>query len=284
MQVQDEVSALLPSDAILVGQSLNCDLNAMKLMHPYVVDTSVIFNLSGDRNRKSKLQLLAKHFLEEDIQVDKAGHSSVEDSTACLKLTKLKLSKDIYFGDVALQTKKSLYESKKIIESGIAKNGEDNSAINIKTPLFSHAIKRHKKSAIISTEKCNVNLKKFYSKNQFHALSPDESTLHDHVIKHHKESTVKKVIKKAQEIVIDNDFNICHFNVFEDLFNENDSDSSYHCVEDTNDDDKVAELIPKIDKYIEKVHSKVASNGLFVVLFGGRENNSNGLSMIRIKN
>lgn len=255
----------------------------MKLMHPYVIDTSVIFNLSGDRNRKSKLQLLAKQFLEEDIQIDKAGHSSVEDSTACLKLTKLKLSKDIYFGDLALQTKKSLYESKKIVESGIAKNDDENSTINVKTPLFSHAIKRQKKSAIISTDKCNVDLKKFYSKNQFQALS-DESTEHDHGIRHHKESTVKKVIKKAREIVIDNDFNICHFNVFEDLLNEDDSDSSYHCVKDANDDDKVAQLIPKIDNWIEKVHSKVASSGLFVVLFGGRENNSNGLSMIQIKN
>lgn len=33
-EVQDDVCALLPPDAILVGQSLNCDLNAMKLMHP----------------------------------------------------------------------------------------------------------------------------------------------------------------------------------------------------------------------------------------------------------
>lgn len=255
----------------------------MKLMHPYVIDTSVIFNLTGDRNRKSKLQLLAKQFLQEDIQIDKAGHSSVEDSTACLKLTKLKLSKDIYFGDLALQTKKSVYESKKIVESGIVVNDDSNSTMNVKTPLFSHAIKRQKKSAIISTDKCNVDLKKFYSKNEFNALSV-ESPEHDHGIRHHKEKTVKKVIKKAREIAIDNDFNICHFNVFEDLIDESDSDNSYHCVEEVSDDEKIVQLIPKIDNWIEKVYSKVASSGLFVVLFGGRENNSNGLSMIQIKN
>lgn len=33
-EVQNEVCELLPTDAILVGQSLNCDLKAMKLMHP----------------------------------------------------------------------------------------------------------------------------------------------------------------------------------------------------------------------------------------------------------
>ena len=38
-EVQDEIHNFLPADSILVGQSLNCDLNAMKLMHPYVIDT-----------------------------------------------------------------------------------------------------------------------------------------------------------------------------------------------------------------------------------------------------
>lgn len=33
-EVQEDVRRLLPPDVILVGQSLNCDLNAMKLMHP----------------------------------------------------------------------------------------------------------------------------------------------------------------------------------------------------------------------------------------------------------
>lgn len=46
-EVQRDVQQLLPPDAILVGQSLNCDLMACKMMHPYVIDTSVIFNLSG---------------------------------------------------------------------------------------------------------------------------------------------------------------------------------------------------------------------------------------------
>lgn len=282
-QVQEEVCALLPSDAILVGQSLNCDLNAMKLMHPYVIDTSVIFNLTGDRNRKSKLQLLAKQFLEEDIQIDSTGHSSIEDSTASLKLTKLKLSKDIYFGDLALQSKKSIYENKQIINSGIANSAETDA--NVKTPLFSHAVKQKKKSAIITTHNSHVDLKKFYSKNQFNILSHETNENEHHGIRHHKETTIKKVIKKTREIAIENDFNICHFNIFEDMLNDIDDDESDNVTGTAKilDDDKIAELIPKVDKWIEKVWSKVASSGLFVVLFGGRENNSNGLSMIQIK-
>jgi len=74
-EVQKEVSDLLPPDAILVGQSLNSDLNAMRMMHPYVIDTSVCFNISGVRRRKSKLKQLAKTLLVHmlNLHVDKSN-------------------------------------------------------------------------------------------------------------------------------------------------------------------------------------------------------------------
>ena len=49
VDVQQALQNLLPPDCILVGQSLNSDLNALKMMHPYVIDTSVIFNITGER-------------------------------------------------------------------------------------------------------------------------------------------------------------------------------------------------------------------------------------------
>lgn len=62
------------------------------MMHPYCIDTSVIFNVTGDRYRKSKLSYLSKHFLNESIQESSHGHDSVEDSSASLRLVQLKLS------------------------------------------------------------------------------------------------------------------------------------------------------------------------------------------------
>lgn len=47
--VQRHLQTILPSDAILIGQSLNADLNAIQMLHPYIIDTSFIFNLTGDR-------------------------------------------------------------------------------------------------------------------------------------------------------------------------------------------------------------------------------------------
>ena len=62
------------------------------MMHPYVIDTSVIFNKSGERWRKPKLQALALEFLGLKIQLEASGHDSAEDSISSLKLVQLKLS------------------------------------------------------------------------------------------------------------------------------------------------------------------------------------------------
>ncbi|XP_039283688.1 RNA exonuclease 1 [Nilaparvata lugens] len=99
--VQEDLRKLLPSDVILVGQSLQFDLIAMKMMHPYVIDTSVIFNMSGLRARKTKLSVLSLMFLNEEIQAGH-GHDSIEDSSTALKLVKLKLQNSIEFGDAVL--------------------------------------------------------------------------------------------------------------------------------------------------------------------------------------
>jgi RNA exonuclease 1 len=273
------VRELLPSDAILVGQSLNCDLNAMHLMHPYCIDTSVIFNLTGNRNRKSKLQLLAKKFLNEEIQIEKTGHSSIEDSTACLKLTKLKLSKDIYFGDIALQTRKEVINRSAVTSTGIVNSNEPS---NVKAPIFSHATKRQKKTAIITTERSKFNLNKFSGQNKLEMLrenSGDDITSEELAcgIKYHKESNAKKVIKKTQEVIINNDFNLSHFDIFDDLLNNTDDFDG-----EMDEEEKITQVIPQIDRWIQKVWSCVASNGMFMVLFCGNKN-TNGVSMIQIK-
>lgn len=277
-EVQEEVKNVLPPDAILVGQSLNCDLSAMKLMHPYVIDTSVIFNLTGDRNRKSKLQMLAKTFLGEDIQMNASlGHSSIEDSTASLKLTKLKLSKDIYYGDCALQTKRKIEDSTNYTGIVNTPTGPADDK-EVATTLLSHALKRQKKAAIITSSSTDFDLKKFYSRNQFEMLQNEGGDSPQHGIQHHKEPSAKKVINKTREVIVDNDFNLSHFNILEDFLHEGDENG------DATADEKIVKSIDQVDKWIEKVWDSVAHNGLFVVIFGGHEKNPSGVSMVRIKN
>lgn len=73
------------------------------MMHPYVIDTSVIYNLSGERWRKPKLQALAWQFLGVKIQENAKGHDSAEDSLSSLKLVQLKLSQSTYEQNTSLR-------------------------------------------------------------------------------------------------------------------------------------------------------------------------------------
>eukprot|EP00095_Tigriopus_kingsejongensis_P007694 maker-scaffold142_size315517-snap-gene-0.17 protein:Tk07694 transcript:maker-scaffold142_size315517-snap-gene-0.17-mRNA-1 annotation:"rna exonuclease nef-sp-like isoform x4" len=103
VDVQNALRDLLPPDAIWVGQSLNSDLHALKMMHPYVIDTSVIFNITGQRPRKTKLSVLSALFLGQSIQNQgKHGHNPIEDAQAAMKLVNLKLDNDFSFGDAVL--------------------------------------------------------------------------------------------------------------------------------------------------------------------------------------
>ncbi|XP_067143366.1 RNA exonuclease 5 [Centruroides vittatus] len=103
--VQQNIQELLPPDAILCGQSLNYDFHALKIIHPYVIDTSVIYNLSGARWKKTSLKNLSRKFLGEEIQCSENGHSPIEDSKTTMKLVLLKLKHGLEFGDAVLSSK-----------------------------------------------------------------------------------------------------------------------------------------------------------------------------------
>ena len=84
--VQRELVHLLPVVCILVGHSLEIDLHALKMTHPYIIDTSCLFLSHVNHRYKPKLRLLAKRFLGVDIQTGGGGHSSVQDARACMQL------------------------------------------------------------------------------------------------------------------------------------------------------------------------------------------------------
>ncbi|XP_050392547.1 RNA exonuclease 5 isoform X1 [Patella vulgata] len=97
--VQKEFQQLIPADAILIGHSFCNDLIALRMFHPYVIDTSVIYNL-GKKNYKSGLSTLTRYFLKKHIQISLNGHSPVEDAIATMELVLLKLRTGVDFGDM----------------------------------------------------------------------------------------------------------------------------------------------------------------------------------------
>lgn len=83
--VQVKLRTLLPSDAVLVGHSLNNDLMALKLIHQHVIDTSLLYR--REFGQRFKLKVLAETVLKRQIQTEeKRGHNPIEDAVAALEL------------------------------------------------------------------------------------------------------------------------------------------------------------------------------------------------------
>lgn len=67
------------------------------MIHPYVIDSSLVYNLSHKRKARSSLKLLTKTFLGVDIQNHgPKGHDPTEDAAHSLKLIQLKLNHGMY--------------------------------------------------------------------------------------------------------------------------------------------------------------------------------------------
>ncbi|GAB0196637.1 RNA exonuclease 5 [Grus japonensis] len=83
--IQTRLKKILPRDAVLVGHSLNGDLQALEMIHPSVIDTSLLF--ARNEGRRFKLKFLAKAVLGKEIQCEqKLGHDPAEDARAALEL------------------------------------------------------------------------------------------------------------------------------------------------------------------------------------------------------
>ena len=91
--VQEKLKILLPPKCIVTGHSLENDFHAIKLIHPYVIDTSCIFTPLASPLCKPKLKKLTMELLSKEIQAGFDGHDSIEDAMACMRLVQLKLKK-----------------------------------------------------------------------------------------------------------------------------------------------------------------------------------------------
>ncbi|CAR21758.1 Rnh70p [Lachancea thermotolerans CBS 6340] len=97
--VQNQLLKLVSADDILIGHSLQSDLNVLKLRHPKIIDTAVIFEHKAGPPFRPALKYLASEYLSQTIQNSEGlGHDSFEDARACMELTKLKIVNGLAFG------------------------------------------------------------------------------------------------------------------------------------------------------------------------------------------
>ncbi|KAI1329137.1 hypothetical protein F5Y16DRAFT_366809 [Xylariaceae sp. FL0255] len=97
--IQNKLLGILTPRSILIGHSLESDLRALQLTHPFVVDTSLIFPHHRGPPLKNGLKFLAQKYLKREIQNRMGGHDSVEDAKACLDLVRQKCEKGKTWGN-----------------------------------------------------------------------------------------------------------------------------------------------------------------------------------------
>ncbi|KAH7022679.1 hypothetical protein EDB80DRAFT_695351 [Ilyonectria destructans] len=97
--IQNKLLDILNPHTIMVGHSLESDTKALKLTHPFIVDTSIIYPHPRGPPLKSSLKYLAQKYLSREVQKGGAsGHDSIEDSKTCLDLVKQKCEKGKAWG------------------------------------------------------------------------------------------------------------------------------------------------------------------------------------------
>lgn len=112
--VQKLLAKLLRHGTILVGHSLNNDLQALKLDHTRVIDTSYIFRYkNGPVNKKPSLSLLCKAMLDYELRKKGEPHNCLDDACAAMKLVLAKLEGKT--GDVIAEEVKVVDEAKLLI-------------------------------------------------------------------------------------------------------------------------------------------------------------------------
>lgn len=98
--IQDRLLKDITPKHIIIGHSLNSDLMALKLTHPFIVDTSILYPHPRGPPMKSSLKWLAQKYLGREIQKGHGtkGHDSIEDARACLDLVKMKCERGPQWG------------------------------------------------------------------------------------------------------------------------------------------------------------------------------------------
>ncbi|XP_031846149.1 RNA exonuclease 5 [Nomia melanderi] len=264
--VQQILRKVLPADAILVGQSLNFDLHTLKMMHPYIIDTSVIFNITGDRYRKTKLQTLTKEFLGESIQTGTSGHCPTEDSMASLKLTKLKLANSVDYGDAVLLGRCDMEILK--MGTGNLETQDQSWKKEIRkyaTSLFKHVTKDQKTAAVVG----NGNVMNEYSKYLSSSLNimDDENFDKNDQVRFVVADNDKQAVKRASQIAMEHAFTLCHIRIEEDKLKNDEMEKTFRMV----------------NKWVHKLWQHMAINGLACVLFTGENHAANGACFLNLK-
>ncbi|KAI9759511.1 MAG: hypothetical protein M4579_002270 [Chaenotheca gracillima] len=86
----------LSRETALIGHALENDLNASRIIHPFIVDSALLYPPRGGLPYRNSLKMLMRWHLDRDIQLvdSKTGHDSKEDARAAGDLVRLRVGKN----------------------------------------------------------------------------------------------------------------------------------------------------------------------------------------------
>ncbi|KAF4317811.1 hypothetical protein JM18_005494 [Phytophthora kernoviae] len=108
--IQKQFLELVPAEAILVGHSIENDLQALRVLHRRVIDTTCMYPHPKGPPFRSALRFLVRQYLNRAIQTGTDGHCSVEDAIATLQLAQLKIKHGPTFPSIEHE-----YKQKKVV-------------------------------------------------------------------------------------------------------------------------------------------------------------------------
>lgn len=89
------LTSLLSPDTPLIGHAIDNDLNVIRLVHPTIVDTVLLFPHFRGLPYRFGLKQLSSQYLQRNIQIaGAAGHDSLEDAKATGDLVRVKVKRE----------------------------------------------------------------------------------------------------------------------------------------------------------------------------------------------
>ena len=219
-----------------------------QLAHPYIIDTSVIYNLTGNRKRKSKLATLMEYFLGETIQEGRKGHSPSEDARAAMKLVQLKLSKGFDYGDSITA------------EEGSASIAQ----CQLITSVFNNSVKASKTVAVIGKKKDLEHYQRF-------KLLDDCIERNASSYKAIPVTSAKEAVSQLENSAVNHNFTLAHIDLTKKLGK-------------CSTQEEREKVYQKLDTWCSRVFNYVSLNGLCVIVFAGKTHKLGSSSASEVNN
>ncbi|XP_051561567.1 RNA exonuclease 5-like isoform X2 [Myxocyprinus asiaticus] len=170
--IQSKLLKLLPRDAVLVGHSLDNDLRVLNLIHPHVIDTSLLYR--KENGQRFKLKLLAEVILKREIQSEEwTGHDPCEDALAALQLAQYFISKGA--SEVVECHLEDLWDMSPVSED--ERDHVTSCAHHSSPPSFGHALYRSGQSALFLGRSADMSVSLTNQMCRRHHCSTDREVL-----------------------------------------------------------------------------------------------------------